>query len=156
MKKMIVIVAVSLLLLYVIGTLLWRPLLGRWKNDVLAEDMLLSLTYQKLPRTVIADRLSVVGLLVGNGNHCDFFSAVRFRSELSRAEVEEQLKAREVENWYNVVFAEDREEIKKLREEYDRVPGLEQITAPPPEEPGTVFIIYSFESRPYNGDLRCS
>ena len=138
--------------------ILVRPVIvARFRNDVLS-DFFLEQLMTPMPgggKTAVYKTFSEIGILVGNGNHCDFFQLVVFKSTLGR----EEILAFYDQFGERVYFLkEDEKEILNLLSDYcidDVVTRLKREIAETAAQKETYFLRYSFVSLESNADWRC-
>lgn len=115
------------------------------------------------PQTEQLATRSAVGLLSGNGNHCDFFVGTIFRSNLSPDSIRQHFAE---STFFNPVTAKrESVEITILTdtESMNRAwlpDGLESVESwrlsPAMLSSGTVFLVSIFRSYEANNDCRCT
>lgn len=114
------------------------------------------------PGTILISTNAAVGLLVGNGNHCDFFAGAVYRSQSSAEAIEQHYEGRQFENplsgkneEWDITILKDKNSFTSLWLPYDfdhpEAWGLttESYSA------GTLFLVRAMRSYDANGDFRC-
>ena len=136
--------------------LIWPLFAARFRNDVLSDYFLAQLTCLKPGGgTAVCKTFSEIGILAGNGNHCDFFQLVIFKTGLSREEVR-MFYDRFGESVY---FLKDDETIILEALSHYHIDGLiaqlKEEIAELSRQKGNYFLRYSFVSLDCNADWRC-
>ncbi|WP_395733574.1 hypothetical protein [Prosthecobacter sp.] len=150
------------------GVLLILGLLYFLCGDTIANDLRLSKITRQLdtlpqpPGTILISTKAAVGLLVGNGNHCDFFAGAVYRSQSSAEAIQQHYEGRQFQNplsgkneEWDITILKDKNSFASLwlPDDFDHPEawGLasESYSA------GTLFIVRAMRSYDANGDFRC-
>ena len=127
------------------------------ENNIACRRYMAELTQLKPKDTFVYKTYSKIGILVGNGNHCDFFNLAIFCSQLDPQEVKHYYKNAGYNN--EIYFLNnDTKKILELLSDYYIGNMAEQIKNEISKiisEHKTYYILYSFFSHQYNGDWRC-
>lgn len=127
------------------------------KNNIACKRYLAELTQLKPKATIVYKTYSKIGILVGNGNHCDFFNLVIFCSELEQKEIKDYYKSINYDE--EIYFLNgDNKKISEVLSDYYLGDIADQIKNEISEispKHKTYYILYSFFSCRYNGDWRC-
>jgi len=114
------------------------------------------------PNTVRFSSKSAVGLLKGNGNHCDFFVGAVYRSQSSVEAIQKHYKGRQFQNpitgrneEWNITILTDNHSFDSIWLPYDfDYPEAWELT-PESYSTGTLFLVCAMRSYDANGDFRC-
>lgn len=138
-------------------------------GDAITNDRCLSQITSQLntlsqpPNTIQISSRSAVGLLSGNGNHCDFFTGSVYRSQSTVEVIQQHYKGRQFQNpvtgkdedWDLIILKDDHSfDSVWLPDDFDH-PGAWQLT-PASYATGTLFLVYAMRSYDANGDSRCN
>jgi hypothetical protein len=155
-------------LLVLVGVLPVIALLYFLFGDAVANDLRLWQITRQLntlpqpPGTTQISTHAVVGLLVGNGNHCDFFAGAVYRSQSSIEAIQQHYEGRQFqnpvtgmnENW-QITILKNKDSFDSLWLPYDfDHPEAWELT-PESYSNGTLFLIHAMRSYNANGDFRC-
>lgn len=157
MKKKIFVIVIASVILIPLLLIVASRVTVMLKNNIIAEYFLEELEYPRPDSTQIYEKYSKIGLLVGNGNHCDFFSGIIFYSQLSREEIKKFYQERQSYAG-ELLFLDNSTSIEALLPDH-HIESIRRMIrndlSGKINGKGEYFLIYSLISRPYNGDLRC-
>ena len=138
--------------------ILVRPVIvARFRNDVLS-DFFLEQLMTPMPgggKTAVYKTFSEIGILVGNGNHCDFFQLVIFKTGLSREEIRVFYDRFEEPVYF---LKDDETRILDALSDYHIdgiVAQLKREIAELSAQEESYFLRFSFVSLDCNADWRC-
>lgn len=127
------------------------------ENNIICKRYMVELTQRKPKDTFVYKTYSKIGILVGNGNHCDFFNLVIFCSQLPPQEIKKYYKNIGYNN--KIYFLDNNtDKILDFLSDYYIGNMAEQIKSELSKiisNHKTYYILYSFFSHRYNGDWRC-
>lgn len=134
----------------------------------MANDRRLSQITQQLkalplpPETIEVSSHAAVGLLAGNGNHCDYFVGAVYRSQSSEEDILKHYQGRQFQNpvqdrpeEWDITILKDQDTFKSLYLpcHFD-TPEAWGLTAQSYSS-GTVYFVHAMRSYAANGDFRC-
>lgn len=137
-------------------------------GDAITNDLRLSQITRQLdtlsqpPNTIYISSNAAVGLLQGNGNHCDFFAGAVYCSQSSVEAIQQHYKGRQFQNPVTGVNENWEITILKNKNSFDSVwlpydfdhPEAWELT-PESYSTGTLFLVCAMRSYDANGDFRC-
>ena len=137
-------------------------------GDAITNDLRLSQITRQLntlsqpPNTVQISSKSAVGLLQGNGNHCDFFAGAVYRSQSSAEAIQQHYKGRQFQNpvtgrnedW-NLTILVDNNSLDSVWLPYDFDHPEAWGLTPESYSTETLFLVNAMRSYDANGDFRC-
>lgn len=105
---------------------------------------------------------AAVGLLQGNGNHCDYFVGAAYQSQNSAEDIQKHYQGRQFQNpmtetleEWEITILKDQDTFKSLYLPYQfDQPGAWGLT-PQSYAGGTVYLVHAMRSYDANGDFRC-
>lgn len=120
-------------------------------------------TLTQPPNTVQISSRSAVGLLSGNGNHCDFFAGAVYRSQSTAEAIQQHYKGCQFQNpvtgrnedWNLIILTDDHSFDSVWLPDYFDHPEAWQLT-PESYATGTHFLVYAMRSYDANSDSRCN
>ena len=144
MKKQIILLLA--LALGLIGLAIWiyAPM---YRHNQKAKEYMKQLSNAPLDkRDKLCDKYLSIGLLCGNGNHCDILCTTFWQSDIPLQ------KLRAVESQYKVIFVTDEDALSHFYEDFPSVKGMVQSTL---RLKNCTYILVDWKSFMPDGDLRC-
>lgn len=135
--------------------LVWPVIAARFRNDVLSDFFLDQVKCPRPGETVVYKTFSEIGILAGNGNHCDFFQLVIFKTGLSREEIRVFYDRFEEPVYF---LKDDETRILDALSDYHIdgiVAQLKREIAELSAQEESYFLRFSFVSLDCNADWRC-
>lgn len=134
------------------------------ENNILSKRYLKELIQVKPMGAVVYKTYSKVGLLAGNGNHCDFLYLIFLSSKWDKNEIKNFYKC--TQNGADVYFLNDDKEIflndlshyhidNMLLDINNTIEKIEQKISEEHSEQKIYYVLKLFHSMSYNGDWRC-
>lgn len=145
--KIIIIVFLLAVVLYVAH----KMIVIHSNNNYLSDYFQMRVSLPIFEKTKIFREFSDMGLLIGNGNHMDFFNATIYETQLDDKEVKDF-----VEKWklgVGLVLKNDFSKTDAICESYHS-PKIRSFFDDFKKLEGKYFILYETHSIPNNGDLR--
>ena len=143
MKKTNILLSVLALGLIGLFILIYAPM---YRHNQMAKEYLTQLKNAPLDkRDKLLDDYSAVGLLCGNGNHCDIICMTFWQSDVPLQEL------RAVDSKYKVIFTADEDALNH----YIDFPGKDAVVKPKLRQINCTYILVDWHSLMPDGDLRC-
>lgn len=154
--------------LLLLGALLLVAIYYLLFHDAMVNDRRLSQITRQLqalpppPGTTQLSSNAAVGLLQGNGNHCDYFVGAAYQSQSSAEDIQKHYQGRQFQNpitetleEWEITILKDQDTFKSLYLPYQfDQPGAWGL---PPQSyaGGSVYLVHTMRSYDANGDFRC-
>jgi len=120
------------------------------RHQVVADEELQALLGYRPRQAELVGCFSLVGLIYGNGNHCDIVSIAVWRTRLPFPRIEDALQRMGFSD--RVIACADEAALRELAEGGWKI-GKFLDTLPP--DKAACYITYSIRSLPPGGDIRC-
>lgn len=151
-----------------VGILAVLAVYGLLFHDAIANDIRLTKIKQQLnqlpqpPDTTLISSNAAVGLLQGNGNHCDYFVGSVYRSRSSEEAIRKHYEGRQfqnpvtenLENW-EITILKDQNAISSMWLPYDFDRSEAWGLSSRDYSTETVYLVHAMRSYQANGDWRC-
>ncbi len=136
----------SILALGLTGLFIWAyaPM---YRHNQMAKEYLKQLSNAPLDKSdKLRDKYATVGLLCGNGNHCDILCMTFWQSDVPLQEL------RAVDSKYKVFFTADEDALNRFFKDFS---GVEVVVTSKLRLMNCTYILVDWRSLMPEGDLRC-